>query len=164
MGVLPGCTELGVRLGFRTRLDNVLVSAVSASLVGQRDRRPVEALGPGQSADLVIVAVTPKGEQLVTAGAGGGKVVFDSYRVDASVVSVSGNGRVSMPSDPAVSEGRQGHLRITPLGHPDIVTEIDIPVRYDITYEVSFSGANGASGADALRGRMAAAGWTRASR
>lgn len=155
---LSGCTELAVRLGLRTRLDNVPVSSVSAALVSEHDHTPVNALGPGQSAALVIVAVDPQGDKFVTAGAGGGKVLVDSYLIDASIVAVDGHGRVSLPADPSLSEGKEGRVRITLVGHPDVTTELDIPVRYDIAYQANFSGTDGMNGTDGLAGLDGSAG------
>ncbi|TLY54535.1 MAG: hypothetical protein E6K51_11095, partial [Gammaproteobacteria bacterium] len=132
---VSGCTDLAVRLGLRTRLAGVPVSAVSVALVTRRDHSAVSALGPGQSAQLVIVATNADGQKFVTVGAGGGKVLFDSYVIDASVVNVSKRGRVSLPADPLLSEGRTGHLRITLVGHPGVAAELHIPVRYDIAYQ-----------------------------
>jgi hypothetical protein len=155
---LSGCAGLAVRLGLRTRLETVPVSSVSAGLVSEHDHTPVNALGPGQSAALVIVATDPKGEKFVTAGAGGGKVLFDSYLIDASIVTVNNHGRVSLPADPSLSEGKEGRLRITLVGHPGVTTELDIPVRYDIAYRANFSGADGMNGMDGLAGLDGSAG------
>jgi len=155
---LSGCTELAVRLGLRTRLDNVPVSSVSAALVSEHDHTPVDALGPGQSAGLVIVAVGPKGEKFVTAGAGRGKVLLDSYLIDASIVTINKNGRGSLPADPSLSEGKAGRVRITLVGQPGVTTELDIPVRYDIAYRANFSGAEGIEGVDGFAGLDGSAG------
>jgi len=149
---VSGCTDLAVRLGLRTRLAGVPVSAVSVALVTRRDHSAVSALGPGQSAQLVIVATNADGQKFVTVGAGGGKVLFDSYVIDASVVNVSKRGRVSLPADPLLSEGRTGHLRITLVGHPGVAAELHIPVRYDIAYQLDFPGADGAPGMDGMAG------------
>jgi hypothetical protein len=116
---LSGCTELAVRLGLRTRLENVPVSSVSAALVSGRDHTTVNALGPGQS---------------------------------AALVTVNKGGRVSLPADPSLSEGKEGRVRVTLVGHPDVTTELDIPVRYDIAYQANFSGADGMNGMDGFAG------------
>lgn len=147
-----GCTELALRLGLRMRLDRVPVSSVSAKLVAKRDHSTVSALAPGQSARLVIVANTSDGKRFVTAGAGGGRVLLDSYAIEESVVHVDPKGRVSLSADPRVSEGKAGQLRISPVSHPDVATELDIPVRYDVAYQADFSGADGANGSDGVNG------------
>jgi len=43
------------------------------------------------------------------------------------------------------------HVRISAIGHPDVVAELDIPVRYDAAFAAHFSGRpgfNGTSGGD----------------
>lgn len=147
-----GCSALAVRLGLRVRLDTVPVTSASASLVSGRDRSKVTALGPGQSARLVIVATTDAGKQFVTVGAGGGKVAFDNYSIEASIVQVSKRGKVSLSSDPRVSDGKVGHLRISPIAHPDVVTELDVSPRYDLPYVADFSGSSGFDGSDGIDG------------
>lgn len=147
-----GCSDLAVRFGLRMRLDAVAVSSVSATLVTGREHSTVSALGPGQSARLVIVATDSAGKRYVTSGPGGGRVLIDSYLIEATVVQVDKRGRVSLSADPVVSEGKVGHLHITPVGHPDVATELEVPIRYDIAYQVVFSGADGASGSDGLKG------------
>ena len=155
---LAGCTDLAVGLGMRMRLDKVPISSVSAALVSDRGHAAVTALGPGQSAELVIVALDPKGERFVTAGAGGGKVLLDSYVIEASLVTVDKNGKVALPADPSLSEGKEGHLHIALVGHPEVATELDVPVRYDIAYQANFSGADGLPGVDGFPGLDGSAG------
>jgi hypothetical protein len=55
---LAGCSSLAVWLGLRVRLDKLPVTAVSASMVSKRGGPTVSALGPGQSARLVLIATT----------------------------------------------------------------------------------------------------------
>src|SRR3569833_785085 len=147
-----GCSTLAVRLGLRVRLDTVPVTSLSASLVSSRDESKVLALGPGQSARLVIVATTAAGKQFVTSGAGRGKVAFDNYRIEASIVQVSKRGKVSLSSDPRVSDGKVGHVRISPAAYPDVVTQIDVPARYDLAFVADFSGSSGSNGLDGTDG------------
>jgi hypothetical protein len=146
---LEGCGSIGVALGLRTRLDKVPVTALSASL------SPDPGLSPGKSGRLVIVATTSDGKKLVTVGPGHGKVLFDSFTFDASVAQVSRRGVVSLPADPRVSDGSMPHVRITAIAHPDVVAELDVPVRYDVAFAAHFSGRpglNGSSGLDGLSG------------
>jgi hypothetical protein len=152
LGSLVGCSALAERTGLRVRLDKVPVTAVSASLINKRDSSHVSALGPGQSAPLVITAVTQDGKQLATVGAGRGKVAFDNYKIEATVVQVSKSGIVSLPSDPRLSDGQTAHLRIVPSAHPDIVADLYIPARYDIPFAANFSGSDGFNGTDGLPG------------
>jgi hypothetical protein len=152
VSALAGCSSIAVWLGLRVRLDSVPVNAVTASLASRRDGAAITALAPGQSAQLVLVASTADGKQYPTVGAGRGKVAFDNYRIDASVVQVSARGRVSLSSDPRVSEGQEAHIKATPVAHPDVVAALDVPVRYDIVFVADFSGHAGFNGADGLAG------------
>jgi hypothetical protein len=147
-----GCSALALRLGLRVRLDTVPVTAASAALVSSRDGAKVTALGPGQSARLVIVASTADGKQFATVGAGKGKVAFDNYSIEASVVQVSKRGKVSLSPDPRVSDGKVAHLRISPTAHPEVVAELDVPARYDLPFVADFSGSSGFNGSDGLDG------------
>jgi len=146
-----GCSELAVRLGFRVRLEHKPVTAVAASL-RSKDGSTISALGPGQSAQLVLVAATQDGKQYATVGAGKGKVAFDNYTITPTVVQVTAGGKVSLSPDPRVSDGKVAHLRIAPVAHADVVAELDIPVRYDIPFIANYSGADGARGFDGLPG------------
>jgi hypothetical protein len=146
---ISGCSSIAVGLGLRTRLDKLPVTGLSATL------SPVPALAPGKSAPLIIVATTADGKQFVTVGAGKGKVLFDSFTFDATIAQVNKKGVVSMPADPRVSEGQLPHIRITVVGHPDVVADLDIPLRYDVNYVAHFDGAagfDGTSGTDGMSG------------
>lgn len=143
---LSGCTSVQVALHLKTRLDKLPVTALAASL------SPPSGLAPGRSAWLVVVATTGDGQQLTTEGAGHGKVTFDSFTFDADIARISKNGVVSLPPDPRVSEGKTPHLRITAIGHPDVIADLDIPVRYDVDLETDFSGAAGRNGMDGSNG------------
>ena len=117
---LQGCGSIEVALGLRTRLDKLPVTALSASL------SPAPALAPGKSGRLIITATTSDGKQLITVGPGHGKVLFDSFTFDASVVQVSKKGKVSLPADPRQSDTQMPHIRITANGHPYIVADLDV--------------------------------------
>jgi hypothetical protein len=148
---LAGCSSVAVWLGFRVRLDKLPVTSVSASIV-TRKGGTVSALGPGQSARLVLVATTLDGKQFATVGAGNGKVAFENYTIDATIVAASKRGTLSLSADPRVSEGKVAHLHISVTAHPEVVTDLDIPVRYDIPFVANYPGADGSSGLDGLAG------------
>ncbi|HZR59083.1 MAG TPA: hypothetical protein VFA74_19605 [Terriglobales bacterium] len=100
---------------------------------------------------LVVEVVEPDGKVLQTEGAGQGKVLWKDLTVTASVVTANQKGIVSLPRDPRISDGKEPHVTITVPSHPDIRTELAIPVRYDHAYTANFSGSagyNGFSGAD----------------
>jgi hypothetical protein len=149
---LAGCSSLAVWLGLRVRLEKLPVTSVSASMVSKRGGLAVNALGPGQSARLVLTATTQDGKQFATVGAGNGKVAFDNYTIEATIAAVSKRGAVSLSSDPRVSEGKVAHLHIITTAHPEIVTDLDIPVRYDIPFVANFSGSDGLKGFDGTNG------------
>jgi hypothetical protein len=138
---LSGCTSIQLALGLRMRLTDVPVSAVTVT----QFKGP--GIAPGKSSRLVAVATTTEGKELVTEGAGRGKVLWDSFDIETSVVQMNRKGRVTLPADPRISEGLTPHLRMTVKGHPDVTAELDIPVRYDAHFTADYSGAPGADGA-----------------
>ena len=150
--LLGGCGSIEVALGLKTRLDKVSITSLSASL------SPSPGLSPGKSGRLVITATASDGKQLVTVGPGHGKVLFDSFTFDATVVSVNKKGIVSLPADPRVSEGVVPHIRIMAIGHPDIVADLDIPVRYDVAFAAHFPASAGSKGFDGANGFDGSAG------
>ena len=149
---LAGCSSLAVWLGLRVRLDKLPVTSVSASMVSKRGGPAVSALGPGQSARLVLIATTQDGKQFATVGAGSGKVAFDNYTIESTIVAVSKRGVVSLSADPRISEGKVAHLHIITTAHPEVVTDLDITVRYDIPFVANFSGSDGWNGSDGIAG------------
>jgi hypothetical protein len=143
---LGGCTSIEIGLGLRMRLDKVPVTGVSATL------SPDPGLAPGKSGRLIITATTNDTKQLVTIGAGHGKVLFDSFTFTASTVTVSKKGVVSLPADPRVSEGTTPHILIGIVGHPDVTTDLNIPIRYNVAFAANFAGRPGFKGIDGLNG------------
>jgi hypothetical protein len=148
---LAGCSAVAQFLGLRVRLDKIPVTSLSASLVDKRGA-PVVALGPGQSARLVLTAGAQDGKQYVSVGAGHGKVAFNNYTIESTIATVSKRGTVSLSSDPRVSEDKVAHLHIVPVAHPGVATDLDIPVHYDIAFAVDFSSADGMQGMDGTAG------------
>lgn len=151
LALLVGCSSLAVSLGLRVRLDKIPVTALSVSLVDKHGA-PVTALGPGQSARLVVVATASDGKKYPSVGAGHGKVALYNYTIAAAVVSLGSRDTVSLSPDPRISDGKVGHLHIVPVAHPNVAADLDIPVRYDIAYSADFSGVDGTSGFDGIAG------------
>lgn len=143
---VAACTSIQVALGLKTRLESVPVTGLSARLDGG------PALAPGAAARLIIVVATADGKQLVTVGPGRGTVLFDSFTFSGSVVRVDKRGRVSLPDDPRLSQGQQPRVHIVVNGHPDVVADLDVPVRYDVAFHADFSGTPGGRGMDGLNG------------
>lgn len=143
---LGGCTAIEVGLGLRMRLDKLPVTAVSAAL------SPDPGLAPGKSGRLIITAATSDAKQLVTVGAGHGNVLFDSFTMTATTVTVSKKGVVSLSADPRVSEGVSPRIHIAVVGHPDVAADLDIAIRYDVAFVANFAGKPGFKGADGFDG------------
>ena len=141
-----GCESIGVALGLRERLDKLAVTGIEASLPGG------PTLAPGQSAQLAIVTSTADGRKLATVGAGGGKVVFDSFHFDPTIVQVNASGKVTMPADPRLSDGHTPQVHISVASHPQVVTALDVPPRYDAKFTADFSGHDGRAGFDGMSG------------
>jgi hypothetical protein len=144
---LSGCNSIQVALGLKMRLADVPVTAISTYL------SPGPGLAPGKSAGLVIVTKTPDGKSLVTEGLGKGKVLFESFSFDPKIVQISKDGIVSLPADPRLSEGQLPQIHITTVGHEYVVTDLAIPVRYDASFDVDFSGGAGANGFSGINGQ-----------
>jgi hypothetical protein len=151
-GAVGGCASIEVGLGLRMRLDKVPVTALSATL------SPDPGLSPGKSGRLIITATTSDAKQLVTVGAGHGKVLFDSFTFTATTVTVNKKGVVSLAADPRVSEGASPQIHIAVVGHPDVTTDLGIPVRYDVAFAANFAGSAGFKGIDGLDGLAGSSG------
>jgi hypothetical protein len=149
---LSGCGSIEVALGLRMRLDKVPVSSVTATL------SPDPGLAPGQSGRLILAASTADGKTYVTAGAGHGKVLFDSYTLTSTVAHVSKKGKVSLPADPRVSEGLIPHVHVSVIGHPEVVADLDVPVRYDVAFAGHFPGRAGLDGRNGFDGMAGSSG------
>ena len=146
MVLLGGCGSVGVALGMRTRLDKLPVTGVSAKLSAR------ESLTPGKSGRLVLVAAGAGGQTWTTVGSNHGNVLFDSYKLESTVVKVNANGVVSLPADPRLSSGKSARVHITVVGHPDVQTDLDIPVKYNAAFTAHFPGASGNDGMSGIDG------------
>jgi hypothetical protein len=144
--LLAGCGSLGVLLGTRTRLDKLPITAVAAKL------SPQPYLTPGKSGRLILVATGSDGKTWTTVGAGRGNVLFDSYTLQSTVVKANSSGVVSLPADPRLSSGKTAHVHITVVGHPDVQTDLDVPVKYNAAFTAHFYGASGNDGMSGLDG------------
>ena len=72
--------------------------------------------------------------------------------VAPTVVTANKKGIVSFPSDRRISDRKVAHVAIAAPSHPDLHSEIDIPVRYDYSYSFRVSGSSGSSGMDGTNG------------
>ena len=146
MVTLTGCASLQVKLGWKVYLDRTPVQSIVASL----PQGP--GIAPGQKCPLVVTFTEPDGKILTTEGKGGGKVMWKELTVAASVVTVNNKGVLALDRDPRISDGKIGHIIVTVPSHPDLRTELDVPLRYDRKYTANFSGASGMDGSDGMNG------------
>ena len=138
--LLGGCTAVKVKLGMKIYLANTPVSSMQASLPNG------PAIAPGQKLSLVVQFTQPDGTVLMTEGQGKGKVMWNDLTIAPSVVTADQKGRLKLPGDPRVSDGKVAHVTITVPSHPDLRAELDIPITYDHKFSANFSGSPGSSG------------------
>ncbi len=143
---LSGCSVIQVKLGTRVALAKLPVT----SMVATQYKNP--GVGPGEKKSLVVTFTQPDGTVLVTAGKGGGKVMWKDLNVTATVVSVNKSGVLTLPRDPRVSDGKTGHVVITVPSHPGLRAELDIPLRYNYPFAASYAGSDGSKGIDGTSG------------
>lgn len=137
---LSGCAAVQVRLGMKTYLDKLPVTSMEAKLAKGA------AIAPGEKLPLVVAFTEPDGKVWMTEGEGHGKILWKDLTITPSVVTASKKGVVSLSSDPRISDGKVAHVAITAPSHPDLHSEIDIPVRYDYNYSFHIAGSSGSSG------------------
>jgi hypothetical protein len=128
----------------------LLVTSISASMVGKT--APITALAPGGSGRLVVVVTLQDGKQLVTAGAGKGKVLLDSFVFTPSLATIDKRGKVSLPADPRITDGKVPNIHIVTVGHPGRGGS------EGTGNPNGFSGTDGLAGADGRPGNGGAAG------
>jgi hypothetical protein len=143
---LCGCSAVQVKLGMRVSLAKTPIASIEASL----PKDP--GIAPGEKSPLVVTVTGPDGKVLVTEGKGKGKVLWKDLTVTATVVTANKKGVLSLPRDPRVSDGKMGHVAITVPSHPEIHTELDIPLRYDYKFVSNFSGSSGSNGTNGSDG------------
>jgi hypothetical protein len=149
---LTGCTEVKVKLGMRIYLAKTPVASIEASL----PKGP--AIAPGEKLALVVQFTQPDGTVLVTEGKGKGKVLWSDITVTPTVVTADQKGHATLPRDPRVSDGKVAHVTIMVPSHPDLRTELDIPITYDYHFVSNFSGSSGSSGLNGSDGSDGASG------
>jgi hypothetical protein len=138
--VLSGCAAVQVKLGMKVYLAKIPVASIEAS----QPKGP--GIGPGQKSPLVVEVTQPDGKVLQTEGAGHGKVMWQDLVVTPTVVAVNKKGVLTLAKDPRKSDGTHPLVSITVPSHPDIHTELEIPLRYDYAFVSNFSGASGSDG------------------
>jgi hypothetical protein len=144
--LLCGCATVQVHLGMKVSLAKTPIASIKATM----PKGP--GIAPGQKSPLVVVVTEPNGKVLQTEGAGDGKVLWKDLQVTANVVKANQKGIISLPHDPRVSDGKDPQVTITVPSHPDMRTELDVPVRYDHPFTANFSGSPGFSGTNGMDG------------
>jgi hypothetical protein len=107
---------------------------------------------PGTSLPSVVAATQPTGPVLLTTGRGGGKVSWDNFTFNTSIVTVNGSGIVALPQDPRLSDGMVPQIQVSVVDRPDLTASLSIPVRYDAAFLCDFTGAQGTSGSNGYDG------------
>lgn len=137
---LSGCAAVQVKLGMKVYLEKIPVASIEAS----QPKDP--GIGPGQKSPLVVEVTQPDGKVLQTEGAGKGKVMWRDLVVTPTVVAVNKKGVLTLAKDPRKSDGTHPQVSITVPSHPDVHTELEIPLRYDYAFVSNFSGTGGTDG------------------
>jgi len=150
--LLAGCTAVKVKLGMKVYLAKTPVASIKASLPNG------PGIAPGEKSPLIVIVTEPDGKVLQTEGKGGGKVMWKDLTVTATVASVNQKGVLTLPHDPRKSEGQTPHVTITVPSHPDVRTELDVPVRYNYKFVSNFDGGSGSSGMNGMDGMDGASG------
>ena len=152
---LSGCTAMKVKMGWKVYLAQTPVSSIQASL----PKGP--GIAPGEKSPLVLQLTAPDGKVLVTEGQGQGKVMWKELKITPTVVTANQKGIVSLPKDPRLSDGKVAHVTVTVPSHPDLHTDLDIPIRYNYKFTSNFSGnagTSGMNGSDGLDGTSGSTG------
>jgi hypothetical protein len=144
---LSGCAAIQVHiLKSKVYLNKVPATTMAVSL----PQGP--GIAPGEKLPLVVAFTTPDGKVFTTEGAGHGKILWRDLKVSATVASANNKGVLSLPSDPRLSDGKLPHVSITAPSHPDLKAELDVPLRYDCSFAVTFAGISGFKGLDGTDG------------
>lgn len=146
------------KMGMKVELDKIPISTMQASLP-----KSPNGIAPGDKSPLVVMLTEPSGKVYATQGQGGGIVQWSDLKITNTVVSVSAKGIVSLSDDPRDTDGETGHITITAPSHPDLHTELDVPLRYDKQFVANYSGYDGStgmSGQDGMNGTSGSMGST----
>ncbi len=150
---LTGCNGIRLHLGMRTQLAKLPVVAMAASLA----QNP--GIAPGEKSPLVASFNEANGKVWVTEGKGHGRIQWRDIAVATTLVTYKG-GNLYLSSDPRISEGKTGHVAITVPSHPGLMSEFDVPVRYDYPFTAYFPGRSGSSGFNGSDGTSGSTGST----
>ncbi len=142
---LHGCAPIGRALGTRVDLRDKRVESLTLAMSGARPPCP------GYEVPLVATATLAGGETLRTEGAGGGKVLWSSFTIEARGARVTSDGTLSVDVDPRETLASPVYVRLG-VGLQRPIAELAITVRHDCAYVADFSGRPGADGQDGADG------------
>lgn len=146
-----GCTGIQKALGLKQDLEKEQVQSIAV-------RVNASALCPGDEAKLIVDVLLKDGRTLVSDGAGGGKVTWDSFRVRGEGLKVKDDGAIALDDDPRNVLTSPPNLSVGLTHHKGIASRLDVPLRFDCQYEVDLSGEDGEDGDDGEDGASAAQG------
>lgn len=141
-----GCAKIQTWMGLRIPLEKVPVVSLQTTLAEGN------GMAPGDKGHLVVTVQASDARMLVTEGVGGGKVMWSDLRLEATVATVSEKGVVELAEDPRTSDGKDIHITVTVPSHPEVRTELEIPLRYDRAFTCKYLGRVGTSGMDGIGG------------
>ncbi len=137
---LGGCGSIHKALGLKTDLEGKRVESIAGALDG------AQAVCPGARVSLVVTATLVDEPPLITEGAGGGKLAFDSFRFESDAGQVDAHGIFTLTDDPRATLSQKATVRITAVAHPDKTAEVEVPVTYACAFVADFRGAPGRDG------------------
>ncbi len=146
------CTSMKVKMGMKVYLDRTPVSAMQVTMPNGA------SLAPGEKEPLEVTFTEPGGKTLTTEGSAGGPVMWKELNVSAALVSFDGKGKLSLASDPRISDGKIGHVTVTVPSHPELRGDLDITVQYKRNYVADFSGRSGSDGTNGSDGTSGTSG------
>jgi len=149
---MTGCRAIQIKLGMKVPLNTLHISAMEASLSGD------PAIAPGGKSHLIVAFTGTDGKTgaaktWTTEGAGHGKILWSDLVVTGTVVAVTNKGVVTLEHDPRKSDGKTGHVTVTAPSQPGVHAELDIPLRYNVSYRANYAGAPGANGMNGSDGQ-----------
>ncbi len=139
----PGCETFQSAFGGKLDLKGKPVQRLEAEVRGG------STLCPGAATPLVVTAILDDGTRLVSKGAGGGKLAWDSFQFQTTgAVTVSREGQLTLDPDPQRLTAEPLGVRIAALAPSGAAVEVPLSARYDCAFTADFSGRPGRDGDD----------------
>jgi hypothetical protein len=99
----------------------------------------------GEETKIAVAAVLGDGTEVVTTGAGHGKVGWNNYTTTLSPGTAK-DGKIQLSSDPRETWNKPATFLVTATDHPGVQWTGAIAVRYDCTVQAKFAGRGGDGG------------------